>query len=99
MPAQAMFMLNNSFVREWSSQMATKLLADSATDPQRLHRAFVRTLGRPPTDAEVDSAMKYLEQYTARHRQEETDDSESRTAAWQSYCQLLFCLNEFLFVD
>ena len=24
---------------------------------------------------------------------------ESRLAAWQSYCQLLFCLNEFLYLD
>jgi hypothetical protein len=95
-PAQALFLLNNPFVRAQALHFAQSLLADSkADDCGRVRLAHVRALGRPATDDEVREALAYLDGYAAKAK----PGSDARLAAWQSYCQVLFCSNEFLYVD
>ncbi len=97
-PAQALYMLNNPFVREQALHCARSLLADpQATDPDRLGRAHARAFGRPPTAEELQDGTAYLRDYVARTKGR--SEADSRLAAWQSYCQMLFCANEFLYVD
>ena len=56
-PAQSLFMLNNPFVRSQALQFANSLLRDAgADDRRRIRLAYLRALGRPPTEAEVDKA-------------------------------------------
>ena len=43
--------------------------------------------------------MAFLDEYSKRLRKAGRSEAESRLAAWQSYCQSLFCLNEFLYVN
>src|SRR5262249_50967469 len=53
-PAQALFMLNNLFVRSQARQFAQSLLQDTAIDDHgRINSAYLRALGRPPSDTEV----------------------------------------------
>jgi hypothetical protein len=99
-PSQAMFMLNSAFVREQSLQFAKQLLADKkANDEARLRRAYVQVLGRLPTADEMAAAVTYMRLYTAKAKSAGRTPDESRLAAWQSYCQMLFCLNEFIYVE
>src|SRR5262249_50465511 len=96
--SQALFMLNSPFVREQAGCLARLLLADAGRSPQdRLQQAYLRTLGRPPTAEEVRDALDFLERYAARAAG--LPGAGGQTAAWQSYCQMLFCSNEFLYVD
>jgi dipeptidyl-peptidase-4 len=95
-PAQALFMLNNPFVREQALHFAQSLLADNrATDAERLRSAYARALGRLATPAEQKEAADYLHDYASRGR----PGGNNHLAAWQSYCQMLFCANEFLCLD
>jgi hypothetical protein len=95
-PAQALFLLNNPFVRAQALRFARSLLADTkADDAGRVRSAHLRALGRPATDDEVREALAYLDSYAARAK----PGGDARLAAWQSYCQVLFCSNEFLYVD
>jgi hypothetical protein len=55
---------------------------------------------------EVTEAMEFIAQYLAvtaaqnsPSRQQARPEAERRVAAWQSYCQMLLCSNEFLYVD
>jgi cytochrome c553 len=95
-PSQALFLLNSPFVRAPALWFARSLLADAgADDAARVRSAHLRTLGRPATDDEVREALAYLDGYAARAK----SAPDARLAAWQSYCQALFCSNEFLYVD
>jgi mono/diheme cytochrome c family protein len=99
-PSQALFLLNNPFVREQALHFARSLLADArSSDADRLRAAYARALGRPPAAVELTEAAGFIKDYTTAARAKGRPDADCRLAAWQSYCQLLFCSNEFLYVD
>jgi hypothetical protein len=87
---QALFMLNNGFVTENARHCAAKLLAETPDDQRaRIHRAYEALLARSPTEQELSIAEKFLE--TANQRNE--------SAAWGELLHVLFCTNEFSYVD
>jgi hypothetical protein len=99
-PSQALFLLNHPFVREQSAHLAQRLLADPhATDAQRLTWAYRLALGRMPQASEVNEVAGFLAGYQQRMRARGQKHDEARLAAWQSFCQTLFCRNEFLYID
>lgn len=100
-PSQSLFLLNSVLIRQQARAFAQQLLADSqAGDDDRLRRAHERALGRPPTDVELQEGREFLAAYVASTTTANSpSDAETVLAAWQSYCQALFCLNEFLYVD
>jgi cytochrome c553 len=99
-PSQALYMLNNPLVREQALHLAKAVLAEAgARDQDRLHSAYARALGRPPSAEEVTEAIGFLQAYTAKARAGGRSEADGRLGAWQSYCQMLFCSNEFLYVD
>ena len=46
------------------------------------------------SDAEVADVTVFLQTYSARVKA-----PDARLAAWQSYCQMLFCTNEFIYIE
>jgi len=96
--SQALFLLNHPFVREQSLHFARRLLAEPrATDEQRIVSAFRLSLSRPPTPAEIRDTSRFLAEYVKRDATRKPD--EARLSAWQSFCQTLFCRNEFLYIE
>ena len=62
---QALFMMNNAFVRQQSFHLARELLnRHNATREDRLRLTYIRLLGRPPTAEETQSGQDYLRRYT-----------------------------------
>jgi hypothetical protein len=99
-PAQALYMLNNPFVRSQAAHFAKSLLQGAGADDRaRIRSAHLRAYGRPPGGAEVGEAVAYLAAYAERVRAAGKSEKDARRAAWQSYCQALFCSNEFLYLD
>jgi hypothetical protein len=99
-PGQALFLLNHPFVRGQARALAERVLHDSKpSDAEGIRRAYRLALSRPPQDAEVASAVAFLERYgklaVARGRQA----ADARRQAWSSFCQVLLCGNEFLYVE
>jgi hypothetical protein len=87
---QALFMLNNAFVTENAKHFAAKLLVDVPTDQRaRIYRAYETLFGRSPAEKEVAIAEQFLA--AAIKRNEST--------AWSEYVHVLFCTNEFCYVD
>ena len=84
-PLQQLFVLNGPLVREQSQSLARRLLAEHETRSDRVSAAYQHLFGRPPCDAEQQLAGEFLQV-----------DSEQ---AWSQYLQVLFGLNEFLYVD
>ncbi|MEZ6062436.1 MAG: PSD1 and planctomycete cytochrome C domain-containing protein [Planctomycetaceae bacterium] len=95
---QAMALLNDGFVRTCAGDFATRLIRESGDDDQRIvETSFNLAFSRSPTEAEVHAAVEFL-QRQGQTRQAR-GDTDSRVEAVTDYCQSLFCLNEFLYVD
>ena len=99
-PSQSLFFLNSRFVREQSQHLARRLLADEkATDVERCDRAHRLALGRPAAADEQQLALRFLDDYMKATVAQARPEPERRLSAWQSYCQTLFCANEFLYLE
>ena len=97
---QALFMLNSHFVRSYALQFAHRLLSIPTPDNEKkITTAFQLCFSRQPTDQERSDAKNYLGQYVDEMRRQGYPQEEATLLAWQSYAQLLFCMNEFIYVD
>jgi hypothetical protein len=88
---QALFLLNDPFVVEQTKALAKRVLAEkAANDGERIEIAYGLLYGRPPTAEERAIGEKFLSASSER---------ADYGAAWQAYCQVLLCANEFIYVD
>ncbi|MCI0455627.1 MAG: PSD1 and planctomycete cytochrome C domain-containing protein [Gemmataceae bacterium] len=101
-PSQALYLLNSSFVRRQALTLAEQLLQQQdATKVDRIHTAYRRTLGRVPTEWEVERARAFLAEYASDYRLVGTDviqPKDARTAAWLAFAQALFGSAEFRYL-
>lgn len=86
---QALYMLNNPFVIEQSRQAAEALLAESSPKEQRLELAFIKTLGRPPTEREAALVNQHLGDGLSNDSVED----------WASVFQTLFGSVDFRYIN
>jgi len=62
-PTQALFMLNDPFVRESSLRIAKRVVKESETNDSRIAKIYRQILQRSPTDDEVRLAQNFLIDY------------------------------------
>ena len=85
---QALFLLNNEFVKQQSQALAQRLEKEVPQDgPERIHRAYEVLFARPPSSAELSIGEEFLSQ------------AAERQTGWIDYTQLLLCSNEFFYVN
>jgi hypothetical protein len=90
---QALFMLNNPFVRERAQAAARRMLADRPEiDDAAIVWAFRQTLGRPPSESEAALARDVLSNDAAA-------SDISAEAAWTDLYQILFASLDFRYCD
>ena len=82
-PPQALYLMNNAFVREMAEGMAQRVMEIEGFE-KRFDRACQLAFGRGATQAELDAA-----------RQLDGDDTE----AWVSICRALLSSADFLFIN
>ncbi|MCA9269962.1 MAG: DUF1553 domain-containing protein, partial [Planctomycetales bacterium] len=99
---QALALLNDDFVRRRAYDFADRLLKECGDDDAKLvRRSFALALGRAPDDAELAASSQFVAaQFTGRRaRDGKLPADQARRLAVADYCQSLFGLNEFLYVD
>jgi mono/diheme cytochrome c family protein len=99
---QALALLNDPFVRARAGDFADRLLQEAGGDPApSVDRAYRLALGRPPTDAERDAGTRFLarQERDRSARDPNAGPDEVRRKGLTDYCQVLFGLNEFVYVD
>jgi hypothetical protein len=97
---QALFMMNGTVMLRHSRTMAEHLLKRTDLDDAgRVRDAYERALARPPTPAEIDSALSFVAQIDRAMEQRKTDPAERRAFAWQSFCKALLSSNEFIYLN
>jgi hypothetical protein len=103
---QALLLLNNRQVREAAQHFAARISAPANSNPantdppswtEEVRRAYSIALSRPPTDAELADAVQFLNEQSKLYATE--GNADRRLAALADFCQVLFGLNEFVYVD
>jgi len=98
-PVQALYLLNNDFVRAQSSAMARRILAAPLDYPQRIAMAYQLALSRQPTDAESARAAQYLlDQGRALVPAKGGRTEDAALLSWSTFCQALFASAEFRYL-
>lgn len=64
-PPQALYMLNDFFVREVSQNLAVNVLKENSTTPERIQSAYRAVLGRNPDEVEAARVEQYIAEVTA----------------------------------
>jgi hypothetical protein len=86
---QALFLLNHPFVLEQNRMLAKRIAAEGGSDDRtRIQKAYALLYGRPPAPEEVRIGVDFLGR-----------PGIARESAWEEYCQVLLCANEFIYVD
>lgn len=99
---QALAMLNDVFVRDCAVAFANRLWQEPDHDHSLLiKRAFELALGRLPNDLESRASLAFLQ---LQIKQQMTDDAKKSEAdalrlALDDFCQSIFSVNEFIYVD
>jgi hypothetical protein len=100
-PTQALAMMNSPFVRtaaEGLAKRARTALAippAEASGPVAIDFCFTAALSRQPSDSEREKFASLL----AAREQAAGADAAGRQKALADICHLIFCLNEFVYVD
>ncbi len=99
-PAQALYLMNNNFVRDQSAAMAKRVVGAPLDYPQRISLAYRLALGRLPTEAERARADRYL--LTEGRSLISLKGGKTMDAAmlsWSTFCQALFASAEFRYLE
>ena len=96
-PTQALFFLNDPFVHTKAEKWATRLQASSPDEKTRIEQAWLRAIGRPPTEIERTEAAEFLGAYRAELTAAKMNNIETRSLA--AYLRTLIGSNEFLHVE
>jgi hypothetical protein len=87
---QALHLMNNPHVRGAAHGFARKVLANpKISDEEAVKLAYTMALCREPTAAEMADALPFIKGKSGTDRE----------TALADFCQVLFCLNEFLYVE
>jgi hypothetical protein len=84
---QALFLMNHPFALERTRELAELSLKHGSTPRERIGWLYETLYARPPSQREIDLAQAAL------------DSADDQKTAWERYCQVLLCANEFAYVD
>ncbi|HEV7406447.1 MAG TPA: PSD1 and planctomycete cytochrome C domain-containing protein [Chthoniobacteraceae bacterium] len=95
-PGQALYLLNNDFVRAQAAALAKRVL-ETPEEPQRIALAYQLTLSRPPTDAERARAQAFVADESL-HPAKPGFKGDPDLLSWSTFCQALFASAEFRYL-
>ncbi|MDP7275982.1 MAG: DUF1553 domain-containing protein, partial [Planctomycetaceae bacterium] len=93
---QALAMLNSPFIRELSGGFAKRVRPDAKTSLENaVTSAYRLALARAPDSSEKETMLTFIKSQTASRK----GQANAEELAVRDFCQLLFCSNEFVYVD
>ena len=89
-PAQALYLLNNTFVLEQSDALAQRLQQSDKDRSSQIRQAFRLVFSRLPEPNELQASLQFLD---------DAEQSAKPGAALSAFCQALFASAEFRYVN
>ena len=95
---QALFLLNHPFALDQTKALAQRVIKEAPkNDKARIEWLYSSLYGRPASKQEIEIGLRALARASGDAKtNEKTKPTE---AAWEQYCQVLVCANEFIYVD
>ena len=98
-PTQALAVLNEPFIRLRAEEFARRIQIEGGSRPTaQVKTAYRLALGRAPSSGELDASARFLERQTVARAQRKNGE-EAQRLALTDFAQVIFGLNEFLYVD
>jgi hypothetical protein len=95
---QALLLLNNGNSRSYAKAFARRIAPQGVTDlATALRAAYVIAIARQPTDEELADGLAFVAAQSASYQAAEKPDAGELALA--DFCQVLLCLNEFVYVE
>jgi Protein of unknown function (DUF1553) len=95
---QALLLMNNAHVRSWARGFARRIAPAETTSIEAAVAAGYRiALTREPTKGELADSVTFVKTQLAAYTTEGRKDA--REQALTDFCQVLMCLNEFIYAD
>lgn len=95
-PTQSLATLNSPFVRQQAEKLAQRIKPNAETSPtQAIDQAYQIVFARLPSEAERSRLLAFVDQQKAVLG----TDAAATDKAIVEMCQLLLCLNEFVYID
>lgn len=96
-PTQALALMNSPFVRQQSEKLFARIKpAADAPLATAVDRGYQLAFNRQPTETERSLMLAFIDQQRAALGPEKPDSTDK---ALVEFCQVLLCLNEFVYVD
>ena len=94
---QALVFMNSPYVREYATNFAKQLLGKNTTTEDIVKNGYWQALSRDPTPQELAATTGFIDAQTNSY----TDEMEPnpRELAVTDFCQTLFSLNEFIYIE
>jgi hypothetical protein len=99
---QALALLNDKFIRARAVDFAQRVEKDAGAQPEaQVRLAWRLALGHEPSTVELNSATAFINTQTQQRatRDPAKPKSESQQLALADFCQAIFAMNEFIYVD
>jgi mono/diheme cytochrome c family protein len=95
---QALLLMNNPNVREYARSFAGRMAANAQIGvADSVKSGYLHALGRQPNAQELADGSAFINQQIDSHQA--TGQRDVRQLALADFCQVLMCLNEFVYVD
>jgi hypothetical protein len=99
-PSQALYLMNNSFVREQAAAMSKRILGTQISYPERITLAYELALSRPPSADERKRADRYLlDEARGLIPVKKGNTNDAADLSWSTFCQALFACAEFRYLQ
>jgi hypothetical protein len=92
---QALLLMNNPHVRSYARGFARRI-ASAPSLEEAVKLGYRIAITRDPTAEELNESVAFINSQTAVHK---ANPKDARELALADFCQVLMCLNEFVYVD
>jgi len=92
---QALLMMNNPQVRSWAKAFGRRAGEETSNVREAIHGAYLIALSRKATPDELSDGVEFVK----RQQESYAGRPDARELALADLCQVVMCLNEFMYVD
>jgi hypothetical protein len=97
---QALALLNDKFIRARASDFAQRVAKEAGAEPEaQIRLAWRLALAREPSADELESSAAFIKAQIQDRSTRDSEKSDPQHLALTDFCQMIFALNEFIYVD